>query len=392
MRYVCRIPASLNYDVTPVHNVTINCDDGNVFSARNYYVVELENSPSVFVNLPAVILPIGPRRSTIKLERYCTCRGHSTFGAKYCDTAEYPVPAVNVEITCGDSLSTVKKTLIVNIINTAPVITYPGGSSDVAEDVSGTLTLKTLDFVTFDKSDATCSMTSADRGPFAVTGNQIVKMAGALDSETKATYNLDVTCTDGLLQTTDTYVVKVQNVGPEITSLPTASTVDEWQTAEKQLTTLTLTEDAADCVQTYLNIWVIYSVSEAVAGRSLSYDTNPSYNLHIQCSDAAGVKGAEKIFTVHINDNKAPTIDNLSMLSSNDLPVVIGSPITKLSLVAKDSSATDTVFTATGSDVENDNVIYSMLSLTPNATCPFIMSPNRLFSRHFTRSEYFTRS
>ncbi|KAH3691729.1 hypothetical protein DPMN_194128 [Dreissena polymorpha] len=57
MRYVCRIPASLNYDVTPVHNVTINCDDGNVFSARNYYAVELENSPSVFVNLPAVILP-----------------------------------------------------------------------------------------------------------------------------------------------------------------------------------------------------------------------------------------------------------------------------------------------------------------------------------------------
>ncbi|KAH3879078.1 hypothetical protein DPMN_002979 [Dreissena polymorpha] len=52
-------------------------------------------------------------------------------------------------------------------------------------------------------------MTSADGGPFAVTGNQIVKTAGALDFETKATYNLDVTCTDDLLQTTDTYVVKV---------------------------------------------------------------------------------------------------------------------------------------------------------------------------------------
>ncbi|KAH3895549.1 hypothetical protein DPMN_019714 [Dreissena polymorpha] len=91
-------------------------------------------------------------------------------------------------------------------------------------------------------------MTSADGGPFAVTGNQIVKTAGALDFETKATYNLDVTCTDDLLQTTDTYVVKVQNVGPKITSLPTASTLDEWQTAEKLLTTLTLAEDAADCV------------------------------------------------------------------------------------------------------------------------------------------------
>ncbi|KAH3691190.1 hypothetical protein DPMN_194418 [Dreissena polymorpha] len=33
-------------------------------------------------------------------------------------------------------------------------------------------------------------------------------------------------------------------------SLPTASTLNERQTAEKQLTTLTLTEDAADCVQT----------------------------------------------------------------------------------------------------------------------------------------------
>ncbi|KAH3895736.1 hypothetical protein DPMN_019901 [Dreissena polymorpha] len=81
-----------------------------------------------------------------------------------------------------------------------------------------------------------------------ISSNQIVKTAGALDFETKATYNLDVTCTDDLLQTTDTYVVKVQNVGPKITSLPTASTQDEWQTAEKLLTTLTLAEDAADCV------------------------------------------------------------------------------------------------------------------------------------------------
>ncbi|KAH3809275.1 hypothetical protein DPMN_137636 [Dreissena polymorpha] len=67
----------------------------------------------------------------------------------------------------------------------------------------------------------------------------------------------------------------------------------------------------------FLSVWVIYYVSEAVAGRSLSYDTNPFYNLHIQCSDAAGVKGAEKIFTVHINDNKAPTIDILSSKPNN---------------------------------------------------------------------------
>ncbi|KAH3809320.1 hypothetical protein DPMN_137683 [Dreissena polymorpha] len=51
-------------------------------------------------------------------------------------------------------------------------------------------------------------------------------------------------------------------------------------------------------------------------GRCLSYDTNPLYKLHIQCSDAAVVKGAE-IFTVHINDNKAPTIDNLSSKPNN---------------------------------------------------------------------------
>ncbi|XP_052212436.1 uncharacterized protein LOC127831493 [Dreissena polymorpha] len=160
--------------------------------------------------------------------------------------------AVNVEITCGDSVSNVRETLIVNIINTAPVITNPGGSSDVADDVSGTLTLKTLDFVTFDKSDATCSMTSADGGPFAVTGSRDNEFADGVNSER-----------------------------------------------------------VADC-------------------EKATHDVDVNGGL--------------------------------------------GSPITKLSLVDKDLSTTDTVFTATGSDVENDNVIYSMLSCTPNATCPF-MSP-----------------
>ncbi|XP_052262149.1 uncharacterized protein LOC127866006 [Dreissena polymorpha] len=90
--------------------------------------------------------------------------------------------AVNAENTCGDSVSTVRETLIVNIISTAPLITNPWGSSDVDEDVSGTLTLKTLDFVTFDKSDATCSMTSADGGPFAVTGSLFIKNPVQVDS------------------------------------------------------------------------------------------------------------------------------------------------------------------------------------------------------------------
>ncbi|KAH3878280.1 hypothetical protein DPMN_002168 [Dreissena polymorpha] len=98
--------------------------------------------------------------------------------------------AVNAENTCGDSVSTVRETLIVNIINTAPVITNPGGSSDVAEDVSGTLTFKTLDFVTFDKSDATCSLTSADGGPFAVTGAEKIFTVHINDNKAPTSDNL----------------------------------------------------------------------------------------------------------------------------------------------------------------------------------------------------------
>lgn len=41
--------------------------------------------------------------------------------------------------------------------------------------------------------------------------NVIVKTAGALDYETQPTCNLEVTCSDGLLSSTGTYTVIVDN-------------------------------------------------------------------------------------------------------------------------------------------------------------------------------------
>lgn len=61
----------------------------------------------------------------------------------------------------------------------------------------------------------------------------------------------------------------------------------------------------------YSSVWSVYYVSEAVAKKSLSYETNPYYDLNIVCTDAGGATGTPKIFTVNVINNEAPVFTNV---------------------------------------------------------------------------------
>ena len=60
-----------------------------------------------------------------------------------------------------------------------------------------------------------------------------------------------------------------------------------------------------------ISVWSIYYVSEAVAGQPLNVAVNPSYDITVVCEDASGTLGAEKIYSIIVNDNAAPVFTNV---------------------------------------------------------------------------------
>ncbi|XP_053389114.1 uncharacterized protein LOC128552120, partial [Mercenaria mercenaria] len=351
-------PATLDYTAASSHDVSIICNDSALYTHTEVFTVDLENSPPTFTNLPNASPTISESETTKtslftvsvsdNTEAYCylsdtvIAAGIEPLekGTVALPITEYVVYAwhttgfdfegrsgtITVDVSCGDTVSTITETLTINIQNSAPVITNPGGSYTVSEEETGTLTMKTINFEKFDADDAACTMTNADGGPFDVTNNQIVKTAaGVLDYETKDAYSLVVSCTDGVLTTTDTFTVNVENKGPDITNLPSAIEIPEQQVDRLQLLGLTLSEDAVDCSQVApvepefevlyepsTSLWTIYYVGQAVAGKSLKYETTPYYDINIVCTDTlSGAQGKQKTYTVSVIDNEAPVFDNI---------------------------------------------------------------------------------
>ena len=60
-----------------------------------------------------------------------------------------------------------------------------------------------------------------------------------------------------------------------------------------------------------------------------------------------------------------------------DNVMLLGNPVTKVQIQAKEVNATDTAFTVLGEDVEVDDMTFSMVTCTPTATCPFTMTPSK---------------
>jgi len=59
---------------------------------------------------------------------------------------------------------------------------------------------------------------------------------------------------------------------------------------------------------------------------------------------------------------------------------ILGSTIPAEVLTAKDFPAASTVYTATFSDTENDDITTLMTSCEPSATCPFTLAPSTKIS------------
>ncbi len=210
-------------------------------------------------------------------------------------------------ISQGGLTSKAIVTVTVNSINDAPSI-----------DIASTLTAaeNQTSVATIDKSDVdgdslTLSMSGTDASSFSLSSEDILTFVTAPDYETKNSYSIMFSLTDGTLTTTKNVTVSVTNVNdvaPVITSGPSFSSIEN----QTSVGTVNATDVEGDAL--------IFSISGTDFEISSSgvitfksapdFETKSSYSATVTVSD--GVNTTTQTITVNVTD-KFETIQGYSL-------------------------------------------------------------------------------
>jgi serralysin len=201
-------------------------------------------------------------------------------------------------ITQGDKSSSADITVTIGEINDAPSINSASTIS-VAENQTAVTTISISDP---DSGDVlTLSLSGADAESFDLSTDNVLTFITAPDYETKSSYSITLSLTDGtetVSKDISVTVTNVNDVAPVITSMTSLSA------DENQLTIGTVT--AADVEGNSFTFTVSGSELAITSAGVLTfvtapdYETKSSFTATVTVSD--GLNSSSKVFTITVND------------------------------------------------------------------------------------------
>ncbi len=195
----------------------------------------------------------------------------------------------------------VSESFVINVTDVVEAVSLSNTSVDENTTAVGSLSTSGVGA----GATVTYSLGGADASAFEIDGD-VILFKTAPDYETKSSYEVEVTSTDGgSLTATETFTVTINDVNEAPTAVALSSTsVDENITAVGTLSTTD--EDAGDS-HTY-EIGGTDAASFEISGNELSFKTAPdfetksSYSITITSTDAGGLSSNAEAFTISIND------------------------------------------------------------------------------------------
>ncbi|MCC9655362.1 cadherin domain-containing protein [Rhodopirellula halodulae] len=281
--------------------------------------------------------------------------------------------SVRVQSTDPFGLSVVETfTITVTDVNDAPTAIALDTSS-IAEDAASGSTVGSLSTTDADSGDTfTYALVSGegdtDNASFTISGSDVVT-ATDLDFETQSSYSIRVQTTDSAGDTFEqTLTISVTDVN----DAPTAIALDNTAIADDSPSGTTvgaLSTTDADAGDTFTYALVsgdgdADNASFTINGGNLEtsavldFDTQTSYSVRVQSTDAGGAT-VEQVFTItEANGNNAPTaiaLDNSSIAED----AASGSTVGSLSTTDADSGDTFTYALVSG-DGDTDNASFTI--------------------------------
>ncbi len=228
-----------------------------------------------------------------------------------------------VDVSDGVNVVPVAVDVTVTDVNEAPVAALTSLSVSEAATVGTDIGIANI---TDPEGDAlTFAITAGDpAAQFDIDKNGLVSVAGALDTETTASYTLTVSASDGEFTTTATVTITVTDVNEPPATSPLSVTVAEDLAVGATMGTLSVVDPEGDRLTLTIvggdpdGTFNVHKFGAVRTAAELDFETTTDYSLTIEVSD--GVNTVTETVTVTVTDvNEPPETTPVSAtLAEND--------------------------------------------------------------------------
>jgi hypothetical protein len=254
----------------------------------------------------------------------------------------YGTDTFSYTITQGDKTSSAEVTVTVSAVNDEPSIDI-ASTIQVPENQTAVTTVSVSDV---DEDELTLTLGGTDASSFNLSGENVLTFKEEPDYETKTSYGITLSLTDGTETVTKDLTIAITNVNdvaPEFTSDATFS-ADENQTA---IDTVTATDAEGDEVTFTVSGSELAITSAGVLTfvSAPDYETKTTYTATVTASD--GTNSTTQSITVNVTDvNEAPVFTSNATFSVAENQTAIGT------VTATDDDGDEVTFTVSGSELE----------------------------------------
>ena len=277
------------------------------------------------------------------------------------------VGVINVTVTASDGTLSVTDTFALTVVNTNDDPTAVTLSATAIDENSSGVVVGDLSTTDVDVGDThTYELSGTDADSFEIVNGQLkLKDSVSANYETKSTYAVTVTTTDGSGSTfAESFSITINDINEAPTAISlSAAAIDENATGAVVGTLTTTDEDGGDSV-TYTLSGADAASFEVVNGElklksdvSADHETQTSYSVTVTATDSGELTTSED-FTVTVNNlnDNSPTITSNSSVemaeNSNEVITVVGNDADGDTLVYSISGGNDaglfTIDSATG--------------------------------------------
>ena len=245
-------------------------------------------------------------------------------------------------ITQGDKTSSADVTITIDAVNDAPSIDVTS-TIQAAENQTVVATISVSDV---DEDDLTLSLSGTDSSSFDLSTENVLAFKEAPDFETKSSYSIALSLTDGAETVTKDVTISITNVN-DIAPVFTSGVT--FAAAENQIAigTVTATDAEGDAVTFTISGTELSITSAGVLTFKAApdYETKSSYTATVTATDGTNISTQNITVNVTNVNDIAPQFTSNSTFSAAENQTAIGT------VVATDSEGDAVAFTVSGSEL-----------------------------------------
>jgi serralysin len=267
-------------------------------------------------------------------------------------------------ITQGDKTSSADVTVTIEAVNDAPSVDI-ASTIQVAENQTAVTTVSVSDV---DEDELTLTLGGTDADSFNLSDENVLTFKEAPDYETKTSYSITLTLTDGTQTVPKDITIAITNVNdvaPEFTSDATFSIEEN----KISVGTVTATDSEGDNVSFSISGSELVITAEGVLTfvSASDYETKSEYTATVTASDGVNETTQDiSITIINVNDN-FPLFSSSTTFSADENQTAVGT------VTATDADGDGITFTISGTELE----------ITSAGVLTFVSAPD-----YETKSEY----